>query len=89
MLFYFCKTQKIGGGELTFHNSGHRLALGHVNDLRWLGKVHAPANYRKLEFEIPQVYLSRCQSIINDVRMHLDRFCVLFSCKSRAIHVSS
>ena len=90
MLFYFDKTQKWGGGELTFHNSGHILALGRVNDLRCLGKVHAPANYQIPEFEIPQVYLSRCQSFIYDVRMPLGRlFCVLLSCKSPAIHVSS
>ena len=64
----------MGGGGVTFHNSGHILAHGHVNDTRYLGKVHAPGNYRRrLEFEIPQVYLSRCQSFIYDVRMHLGR----------------
>ena len=53
MLFYFENTQKMG--EVTFHNSGHRLALGHVYDMMFLGKVHEPANYRRrLEFEIPQ-----------------------------------
>ena len=72
MLFYFDNTQKWVG--VTFHNSGHRLALGYVNDMRCLGKVHAPANYRRRpEFEIPQIYLSRCQSFIYDVRMHLGR----------------
>ena len=30
-----------GGGGLAFHNSGNRLALGHVNGMRCLGKVHA------------------------------------------------
>ena len=77
MQFYFAK--QINGGGVMFHNSGHRLALGHVNNIRCLGKVHAPANYRRRpEFEIPQIYLSRCQSFIYDVRMHLGRlFCVL------------
>ena len=66
MLFYFDNTQRKGGG-VTFHNSGHRLALGHVNDMRCLGKVHAPANYRRRpKFEIPQI------NIIN-VRIHLGR----------------
>ena len=85
----FTLTKHKNGGGGGVHNSGHRLALGHVNDLRCLGKLHAPANNKKLEFEIPQVYLSRCQSFIYDVRMHLGRFCVLFGCKSLAIHVSS
>ena len=35
------KLNKWGGGGVAFHNSGHRLALGHVNDMRCLGKVHA------------------------------------------------
>ena len=83
MLFYFDKTQKIvGGGGLTFHNSKHRLALGHVNDLRCLGKVHAPSNYRRPEFEIPQAYLSRCQSFIYDVRVHLGRLFCVSRCQS-------
>ena len=30
-----------GGGGVAFHNSGHRLALGHLNDVRCLEKVHA------------------------------------------------
>ena len=72
MLFYFDNIQKWGTGN--FHNSGHRLALGHVNDTRCLGKVHAPANYRRRpEFEIPQIYLSRRQSFVYDVRMDLGR----------------
>ena len=72
MLFYLDNTQKMGG--VAFHISGQRLALGHVNDMRCLGKVHAPANYRRrLEFEVPQIYLSRCQSFIYDARMHLGR----------------
>ena len=59
MLFYFDNTKKNGGGEVTFYNSGHRLVLGHMNNMRCLGKVHAPANYRRRpEFEIPQIYLS-------------------------------
>ena len=42
MLLYFAKNTKMGGGgEVAFHNSGHRLALGHVNDMRCLEKVHA------------------------------------------------
>ena len=40
MLFYFAKTT-INGGGVAFHNSGHRLVLGHVNDMRCLEKVHA------------------------------------------------
>ena len=47
MLFYFAKHKNGGGGGVTFHNSGHRLALAHVNDMRCLGKVHASANYRR------------------------------------------
>ena len=31
----------INGGGVAFHNSGYRLALGHVNDMRCLEKVHA------------------------------------------------
>ena len=80
----------MGGRELTFLNSGHILALGHVIYLRCLGKVHAPANYRITEFEIPQVYLSRCQSFIYNVRMPLGcLFYVILCYKSPAIHVSS
>ena len=30
-----------GGGGVVFYNSGHRLALGHVNEMRCLEKVHA------------------------------------------------
>ena len=30
-----------GGGGVEFYNSGHRLAHGHVNDMRCLKKVHA------------------------------------------------
>ena len=41
MLFYFAKNTINGGGGVAFHNSGHRLALGHVNDMRCLEKVHA------------------------------------------------
>ena len=45
MLFYFAKNTinvwgRGEGGE-AFHNSGHRLALGHVNDMRCLEKVPA------------------------------------------------
>ena len=40
MLFYFVKN-KINGGGIAFHNSGHRFALGHVNDMSCLDKVHA------------------------------------------------
>ena len=70
MLFYFDNTKN--GGGVTVHNSGHRLAFGHVNDMRCLGKVHAPATYRRrTDFEIPQISLARCQSFIYNVRMHL------------------
>ena len=43
MLFYFAKnTLNGGGGEaVAFHNFGNRFALGHVNDMRCLEKVHA------------------------------------------------
>ena len=40
--FILPKTQLMGGGGgVAFHNSGYRLALGHVNDMRCLEKVHA------------------------------------------------
>ena len=43
MLFYFDKNTINGGGGggggVAFHNSGHRLALGHVNDNGCLEKV--------------------------------------------------
>ena len=29
------------GGGVKFYNSGHRLALSHLNDMRCLQKVHA------------------------------------------------
>ena len=38
MLFYFAKRAKNGGG-VAFHNSGHKLALGNVNDIRCLQKI--------------------------------------------------
>ena len=38
MLFYFAQNTINRGGGLPFHNSGHRLALGHVNDIRCLEK---------------------------------------------------
>ena len=42
MLSYFAKnTINGGGGGVEFYNSGHRLALGHVKDMRCLEKVHA------------------------------------------------
>ena len=43
MLFYFVKNTINGGGGgwIAFHNSGHRFALGHVNDMSCLDKVHA------------------------------------------------
>ena len=40
MLFYCAKNTMNGGGGVAFHNSGHILALGHVNDMRYLEKVH-------------------------------------------------
>ena len=33
MLIYFAQNTINGGGGVEFHNSGHRLALGHVNVL--------------------------------------------------------
>ena len=39
MLFDFAKNT-INGGGVAFNNSGHRLAHGHVNDMRCLEKVH-------------------------------------------------
>ena len=41
MLCYFAKNTINGGRGVAFHNYGHRLALGHVNDMRCLEKVHA------------------------------------------------
>ena len=41
MLFYFAKNTINGGGGVVFHNSGHRSALGHVNDMRCMEKAHA------------------------------------------------
>ena len=44
MLFYFAKNTINGGGGgggVTFHNSGHRLALSYLNDIRCLQKEHA------------------------------------------------
>ena len=44
MLFYFAKNTINGGGGggggggVAFHNFGHRLALGHVNNMRCLEK---------------------------------------------------
>ena len=70
--FTLTKAQKMEGD-----NYGHRcFAFGDVNDMRCLRK-HAPANYRRLEFEITQMYLSRCQSFIYDIRMHLGRLCCM------------
>ena len=40
MPFYFAKNTINGGGGVAFHNSGHRFALGHVNDMSCLEKVH-------------------------------------------------
>ena len=41
MLSYFAENTINGGGGVEFYNSGHRLGLGHVNDMRCLEKVHA------------------------------------------------
>ena len=38
---YFANYTINRGGGVAFHNSGHRLALGHVKDTRYLEKVHA------------------------------------------------
>ena len=38
--FTLPKHNKWGGGGVAFHNSGHRLAPGHVNDMRYLEKIH-------------------------------------------------
>ena len=42
MLFNICQkhNKSGGGGGVAFHNSRHRLALGHVNDMRCLEKEH-------------------------------------------------
>ena len=37
----FCQKHNKWGGGVAFHNSGHRLALGHVNYMRCLVKVNA------------------------------------------------
>ena len=55
-IFTLTKTQKMPGEGVNFHNYGHRLAPGHVNDMRCLGKVDAPANYIRTEFEISEIY---------------------------------
>ena len=56
------------------HNSGHGLVLGHVYDMRCRRKAHVPAYYGKNpESEIPQRYLSRRQTFIDNVRKHLGR----------------
>ena len=56
------------------HNSWHGLALCHVLDMSFLGIVHVAASYeRNPESEIPQRYLSRRQSFIDDTRIHLGR----------------
>ena len=75
---------------VNLHNSGHGLALCHVFDMSFLGIVHIEAsNGRNPESEIPQRYLSRRQSFIDDARMHLGRLlCVLFQYKGPTIHVS-
>ena len=39
MLFHFAENTINGG--IVFNNSGHRLAFGHVNNMRWLEKVYA------------------------------------------------
>ena len=39
MLFHFAENTINGG--IAFNNSGHRYAFGHVNNMRWLEKVHA------------------------------------------------
>ena len=36
----FCQKHNNWGEGVAFHNSGHRLALGHVNDMRCLEKIH-------------------------------------------------
>ena len=36
----FCQSYNKLGGGVSFQNSGNRLALGHVNDMRCLEKVH-------------------------------------------------
>ena len=42
MVFYFAKNTINGrGGGVALHNSGHRLALGHVNDMMCVEKFHA------------------------------------------------
>ena len=38
MLFYLAKNTINGGGGVAFHNSGHRLTLGRMNDMRCLEK---------------------------------------------------
>ena len=53
MLFDFAKNTKMGG--ITFHNSGHRLSLGHVNDMRCLGKVSKGEKIRKRYNQVPHL----------------------------------
>ena len=49
IIFECCLTLTIhkNGGGVTFHNSGYRLALGHVNDMRCLGKSTCTSKLQK------------------------------------------
>ena len=56
------------------NNPGHGVALCHVFDTNYRGKVHVAASYGITpESEIPQRYLSRRHSFIDDALMHLGR----------------
>ena len=56
------------------NNPGHGVALCHVFDTNYRGKVHVAASYGITpESEILQRYLSRRHSFIDDALMHLGR----------------
>ena len=48
----------MGGGYVEFYNSGHRLALGHVNDMRCLEKGNA------FLFVVPRLFEEKRRDIV-------------------------
>ena len=68
-----------------FHNSGDRLALGHVNDMRCLEKVYTPANYEDPNSKFHKFIYQD----VNHSFMILVANFVLFRYKGPTIHVSN